>query len=212
MPTYQELRPAIQTGDLVLFSGKGAISAGIKWMTGSRWSHVGMALRLDEWDMVLLWESTTLSNIADITSGKLRQGVQLSPLSRRIATYPGEVAIRHLEVERTPAMHQALRRLRETVKGRPYESDKLELLKSAYDGPWGGTGGEDLSTLFCSELIAEAYQCMGLLPESPPSNEYTPGDFTEKAELPLLKGRLGPALPVTTPAAQPYPDAALAPA
>jgi len=188
---YREIRPHLDTGDLVLFSGKGGISAGIKWFTGCGWSHLGMVLRLDAWDIVLLWETTTLSPLPDIRSGQARQGVQLSPLSERIKTYDGAVAIRHLAVERTPAMLEALRMFREEVKQRPYEEDKVELLRSAYDGPLGDNA-EDLSSLFCSELVAEAYQRMGLLPEEPASNEYTPASFCSDEELTLLNGSLGP--------------------
>jgi hypothetical protein len=67
----------------------------------------------------------------------------------------------------------------------------MELLKAAYDGIGGKSSGEDLSSLFCSELVAEAYQAMGLLPEYPkglPSNEYTPLDFSSHRNLKLLGG------------------------
>lgn len=192
MYAYDAIRPQVDTGDLVLFSGKGGVSAGIKWFTGCRWSHVGMAVRIHDWDILLLWESTTLSPVADVGSGRARQGVQLTPLSERVKTYRGEMAIRHLAVERTPDMLAALRVFREEVKRRPYEQDKLELLRSAYEGPLGTHGGEDLSSLFCSELVAEAYQRMGLLPATPPSNEYTPRDFCSDTNLTLLQGSLGP--------------------
>lgn len=32
----------LQPGDVILFSGKGFISRGIKWFSNSRWSHVGL--------------------------------------------------------------------------------------------------------------------------------------------------------------------------
>lgn len=195
MHSYDSLRPRVDTGDLILFSGKGGLSAGIKWLTRSRWSHIGMALRLPEWDVVLIWESTLLNDIEDVELGGIRQGVQLSPLSHRITAYEGDVAIRHLEVARTPAMLASLNALRQEVKGRSYEKSHLQLLKSAYDGPFGDNK-DDLSSLFCSELIAEAYQRMGLLPGQPPPNEYTPKDFSEAHSLPLLRGRLGPELVV----------------
>jgi hypothetical protein len=56
---------------------------------------------------------------------------------------------------------------------------------------------EDLSSLFCSELVAESYQVMGLLPagkKDKPSNEYVPADFSkERANvLKMVKGSLGP--------------------
>ena len=37
-----------------------------------------------------------------------------------------------------------------------------------------------MSSLFCSELLAEAYQRMLLLSEDMPSNEYTPADWSEE--------------------------------
>ncbi|MCC6130175.1 MAG: hypothetical protein IT186_09635 [Acidobacteria bacterium] len=191
MQPYIDLRESIQTGDIILFSGKGGISTGIKWMTNSRWSHVGMALRITGWDLVMLWESTTLSNIRDVETGEEKQGVQLVPLSERLKRYDGAVRVRHLIVDRDNSMLSKLEAFRHDMKGRPYEKSKIELLKAAYDGPLG-LNQEDLSSLFCSELVAEAYQRMGLLPNSPHSNEYTPKDFSQEKELLLLKGRLGP--------------------
>lgn len=35
---------AVRTGDLLLFSGSGFLSSGIKFFTASRWNHVGMAV------------------------------------------------------------------------------------------------------------------------------------------------------------------------
>ncbi len=189
--SYESMRGSLRTGDIVLFSGKGGLSTGIKHFTRCKWSHVGMVLALEEFDLHMLWESTTLSNIADAETGKELRGVQLVPLSERIRRYDGEVAIRRLIVDREPGMGLALAELRQEIKGRPYEENVLELVRSAYDGPFGANT-EDLSSLFCSELVAEAYQRMGLLPESLPSNEYTPRDFSSKGELKLLLGSIGP--------------------
>ncbi len=186
-PRYDKARATLDTGDIVLFSGKGGISAGIKWFTVSRWSHVGMALRLADYDTVLLWEATTLSNIADLESGRPLRGVQLVTLSERVKKYNGEIAVRHLAADRTAKMLKDLAALRLAVRGRPYEKNKLELIKAAYDGPFG-QNEEDLSSLFCSELVAEAYQAMGLLPKTLASNELTPKDFSPAGKLPLQKG------------------------
>ena len=108
----------------------------------------------------MLWESTTLNNIADVESGKERKGIQIVPLSERLKRYDGEVSVRLLDKKPTPEMHKELSLLRAEVKGRPYEKDRIELFKAAYEGPFG-TNIEDLSSLFCSELVAEAYQRMG---------------------------------------------------
>ncbi len=155
-----------------------------------KWSHVGMILKLKEYDFLTVWESTTLSNLRDLDTGKLRKGVQLVPLSARVNMYDGDIVIRKLEgVTFDNNDIKKLMEFRREVTGRPYEQDIIELIKAAYDGPFG-LNTEDLSSLFCSELVAEAYQRLGLLDESIPSNEYTPRDFSEKGKLKLLKGRL----------------------
>src|SRR3972149_5502847 len=188
---YQKLRPSLETGDLVLFSGKGDIPAVIKWFSGSKWNHIGMVLNIQEWDTILLWESTILSRLKDVAEKKIKHGVQLVALSERVSTYTGAVAYRKLNVTRTDEMIQSLIKFRHEVKDKPYEQSVMELIKSSIDfGGWNHKNKEDLSSLFCSELIAEAYQRMGILDESKPSNEYTPRDFTLEisGELPLING------------------------
>jgi hypothetical protein len=50
MAKYETTRKNLNTGDIVLFSEKGAISHGIKLFTFSKWSHVGIVLRLPDAD------------------------------------------------------------------------------------------------------------------------------------------------------------------
>jgi hypothetical protein len=190
---YESIRSELKTGDIVLFSGKGGVSTAIKWFTTSRWSHVGMVLRLPAYNMILLWESTTLSKIKDLQTGTARKGVQVVPLSTRLKTYDGDVGLRRLQVPDEAALnYAALHEFRAEVRGAPYEESEIELVKSAYDGPFGGNV-EDLSSLFCSEMVAEGYQRMGLLPGRPASNEYTPKDFSSDGRLPLqLQATLAP--------------------
>ena len=187
----EQMRDKLKTGDLVLFSGKGGISAGIKWATLSRWSHVGMIVVLPEYDFVTVWESTTLSSLVDLDTKVPHKGVQLVPLSSRIDGYGGEVAVRQLEgVSFDEGDLKKLMQLRRELAGKKYEQDTIELIKAAYDGPLG-RNSEDLTSLFCSELVAEAYQRLGLISEEKPSNDYTPSDFSEKKQLKLLEGALG---------------------
>lgn len=175
---YTRYRKIAKTGDCVLFSGKGRTSASIKWLTASKWSHVGMIICDRIYDHVLVWESTTLSNLIDIDTDSYVKGVQVVPLSLRLSTYISDVGVRPLTSALETDQIGSLMRLRKTFTGRPYEENFLELICSAYDGP-GGENTEDLQSLFCSELVAEAYQRIGFLDEEKPSNEYTPADFAE---------------------------------
>ena len=177
---YSTIRNELKTGDLVLFSGKGPFSDIIKYGTLSKWSHIGMILHMPEYDFLTVWESTTLSDVKDLESGLPRKGVQLVPLSNRVQKYSGDISVRQLKGSDLP--NNSLRKLmelRKELRGKEYEKSKIELLKSAYDGPFGHND-EDLSSIFCSELVAEAYQRLGLVTEEKSSNEYTPADFSEK--------------------------------
>lgn len=189
MDRYRSARSRLETGDIVLFSSRKPLGNVIQLVTRSKWTHVGMIIRSDV--AILLWESRGLSSLLGLAPGGDKRGVALVSLSDRLRDFVGEVWVRPLEVERTPEMLKKLAELREDVSGRDYEAHITELMKAYYDGPLGNNT-EELSTIFCSELVAEAYQCMGLLAEPPqgmPSNEYTPIDFARG--LPLLKGSLG---------------------
>ncbi len=187
--TYRQLRDTLSTGDLLLFDGDGIISRGIQLLTDSHFSHIGMAIVSSELDTIFCWESTTLSTVKDADTGLATKGVQLVLLSDRLNTYQGKVSVRHLLGESlTEHDLRDLSSLRQRLKGTPYEEDDLELLFSALDYFDQDDGEEDLSSLFCSELVAEAYQTLGLLPPCKPSNEYTPADFSEKEDMELLNG------------------------
>ena len=170
--TYEQMRGELRTGDIVLFSGKSGVSNIIKLATFSAWSHVGMVLRLPQSRAAFLWESTTLSDLKDVIDGVAKRGVQLVLLSERLRRYTGNVRIRRLQgFDVSEDAYYDLMEFRESVRGRDYEQSRVELIKAAYDGPFGANL-EDLSSLFCSELVAEAYQRMGLLNEPPKRSSF----------------------------------------
>ncbi|WP_165797388.1 YiiX/YebB-like N1pC/P60 family cysteine hydrolase [Solimonas fluminis] len=183
----------LKTGDIVLFAGKSGTAESIKWVTLSRWSHVGLVLRLPQYGYPCLWEATTDATITCLDTGLCRPGVQLVPLEARLQEHDGDVACRSLEHELDEGALEQLLALRQQMRGRAYESNVLELMGAAYDGPFGEQL-ENLAELFCSELVAAAYQALGLIGrDGKASNEYVPADFSERWErLPWLRGRLGP--------------------
>ena len=193
MTTYEDIRGDLKTGDIVLFGGKGFISWVIQKVTKSEYSHVGMIIRIDGFDFVALWESTTLNDTPDIYHKK-RKGVQIVQLSERLKGYKGKVVVRMLhDFEFGEEQEKILADLRKEVNNAPYEKNWLSLAKSALDKTFVGKNKKkDLSSLFCSELVAEAYMRLGLIEDNQVSSEYTPADFSEKEDIKLLKGVLGP--------------------
>lgn len=151
---------------------------------------------------LILYESTIdYVGLVDVESGEVCRGVELLPMTYQI--YSGwyeRVAVRKLtgvSEEQRKDMYKRLLEFRKQVQGRPYEKSDLELIRSAFNFSESylnflGNTHEDLSSLFCSELVAEAYKCMGLLKTERLSNDFTPDDFSSArdSELKLEFGEL----------------------
>ena len=143
------------------------------------------------------------AGLVDVESGKVVRGVELLPLRHQI--YSGwyeRVAVRRLtgvDDEKREQMYKDLLKFRKEMQGRPYETSDLELARSALDFQeeylsFLRNSHEDLSSLFCSELVAEAYKRMGILKTDKLSNEFTPDDFSSArdSKLTLNFGKLEP--------------------
>ena len=131
----------------------------------------------------------SLTGLVDVGSGEVLNGVELLPLKNKIFSgWYDRVAIRRLtgiSKEDRDRMYTQLLDFRKEIQGRPYEKNKLELILSAIDFhedylSFLSNTEEDLSSLFCSELVAEAYKRMGLIETAKNSNEFTPDDFSSK--------------------------------
>ena len=99
--------------------------------------------------------------------------------------------------EQREKMYKELLQFRKEVQGRPYEENKFEMICSSFDGKYLSfleNEEEDLSSLFCSELVAEAYKRMGILDTTKLSSEFTPDDFSSARDynLKLKLGKLEP--------------------
>lgn len=182
---YNDVRSDLKTGDIVLMGSSSIFSRAIRMLTRSKWSHVGMVMKIEEFDTLLLWESTTNGHDKDVDSGEIERGVQLVPLSKRVRDHTGNLAFRPLSRGLTGDEIITLNKFRHTVKDKPYDFNGFELLKSVFDTGALFSNSEDLSAYFCSELIADTYQELGFLSEALPSNEYTPNDFASDSKVPL---------------------------
>ena len=184
MTTYHDIRGQVEPFDIFLFSGKGFISRAIQLVTGSPWSHVGLSLRLPGYDFNLLYESTTMSALPDLTTGAPVKGVQLTYLSQRLKTYDGRVGWRHISGPRPAGIYDEAAEFVREFAGRPYEENQLSLIRSAIDVPGLGQTQPDMSSVFCSELSTHLLRKVGFMKDTVvliPANEYTPADFADDA-------------------------------
>jgi hypothetical protein len=199
--SYGSISSTLQTGDIVLFSGASSTGSLIKIFDGALFSHVGLVLRVDFSDDVMLWESTTnTAGLVDIHSGSIiRKGVMVIPLTSKIFSgWYNRVAVRRLtgiDNEKRIEIYKRMLQLRKELQGRPYEKNHLELLMSGvkFTDEYLSfllNRQEDLSSIFCSELVAHVYQELGLIGKERYSNQYTPDDFTSHRNFTVNYGTL----------------------
>jgi hypothetical protein len=193
---YDKAIEGLDTGDLILFSGATSQGAIIKFFDHSQFSHVAMVLKAKYTSQLLIWEaSTNHAKLVDVQAGTVRTGVEVLPLRNKIFSgWYDRVAIRRLlniTAEKRQDIYTAMLRLRKEWMGRAYEKNLVQMALSAINPSdtflslFQNTQ-EDLSSLFCSELVAAAYQRMNLIKGDRPSNGYTPDDFSSARDSGIL--------------------------
>ena len=174
------------SGDIILFTGKHFGARVTRSVTQSNWDHVAMIVKFEgEEDDITFIEATGAGvGFNDWTTLKKYRDRLYS-----------KVVYRKLYVERDNEMLDGLEKFVNEAYGKKYALNATKLLsKKSIPVTGGATIAED-RTFFCSELVAKAYKCMGILPDDKASSNYYPNWFSSEKKLPLLKDAvLGPEL------------------
>lgn len=180
---YEKVRYQMKVGDLIAFSGKSRVSNLIKWKTKTDISHVGMVYDTDiagKWRVELI-ESTSISDLKDPHKGRYVKGVQRNYLSDVIKAYDGQVYWMPLKLRLTSGKQAAMISWLFTQWQNEVDYDTKGAIKAGLKiiELLGIERQPDFSTLFCSEMVARAYQIAGLLDTNINASRETPAD-TEK--------------------------------
>lgn len=188
--TYGDVRPEMQPGDIIAFSGKGYFSEIIKWSTRSVVSHVGIIFEskvlladgAQEGKVVDVMEATTLYE--NPRTGRKTSGVQRNRLSDRVNFYDGDMWWLPLSAAKRGdldikaftnfLMHQDNKEydMPQAVKSALDAMDNVRFLKKATYNT------EDFSSFFCSELATAALEASGAIGNINAS-EVTPIDLCQ---------------------------------
>lgn len=172
---YPEVRPHIQTGDVLLFRGRGPLSQFIRWGSDSPYSHAGFAARWE--DRVLVFQATGL-------------GAAFLPLSAAVDAYDGAVdwyvpsAAARAQLDTTKLVTEAV-----SLLGRRYARGQVLslMLRVARRKLGHEPDAVDVPReLFCSQYVSYCYRRAGfdLVPRLP--DEWTsPADLARSADLSL---------------------------
>ena len=145
---------------------------------------------------ICVYESSHDARIKCLDKKKRNIGVQLLPFWQRVDNYEGPMSVRRLKGSASTNLNmEEFEKLRAEFIGAKFEENFWQLLR-AWDLPFFRNLEEDHSSLFCSELIAAAYQALGLLCKCKPSNTFKPKDYSEKGKIRLLNAYFGPEIKV----------------
>jgi len=174
--------PLLDAGDVVLFKTIGTLQSLQRAVTGSRYDHVGLVIRIP-------WSSNKPSALHVLESTS--DGVHTYQLARRLRAWhlaSAVVVVRQLKnVRRTDSFLTALDSFVSDVDGLPYAITLGKLLRRE--------PGASTENFFCSELVAAAYMRVGLLDgERQSATAFYPSDFNEHNSARLLKLQHGAAL------------------
>lgn len=161
-------------GDLVLFAGRGWLSATIRLFTRSHWTHVAMVVRLPDEDEPLLIEANSMGEVEDFFAGKRVSGVTLVSFRERVARYPGRVALRRCGQGLSPARRMHFIRWVQRYYRRPYKNFLVSQLLDLLCGVERERPGPGV---FCSELVAELCGHMGWLTKPARTSRFVPAHF-----------------------------------
>ena len=172
---YSDARPLMKPGDVIAFAGRSPLSKFIRLVTMSRISHVGTILKSQVGDMEMnqLIESTEVNGFC---------GVNISRFSDRLDAYDGELYWLPLRDDLNFDVTTFYRFLFDKAQKR-HKWDALQALKSGFDFFDDSdlldflTGNEeDMSKIYCSELVAAGLEAAGTIPNINCS-EVTPIDL-----------------------------------
>lgn len=179
----------LKTGDLLLCSGTGFFARMIQAATESEWSHVGVLIRVEAIERVMVLESLEPVGVRCVPLEKY-----LEDYDGRGNPYPGRICIgRHSEFG-TKATPEALRnfaRFGVDQLGYPYDTQMIAkiaariMISRAVLNPdrrdlesrWSQRGLERDKDYICSELAWECYQSLGLDVTHDPRTFIAPADF-----------------------------------
>lgn len=177
---YGKVRERIRTGDVLLFKGKGPLSAFIRWGSGSDYSHAAIAS----------WEGARL-----MVYHAVFKGVRYAPASEAVHRYDGQVdwwsprpAI-DPQIDRGAIVAQARANI-----GKPFATiDLAKLVWLMFLGKYQGTPdpADPPPAMFCSWYVSHCYRVGGGVDLCPIAADCcTSPAMLERSRILMLRGIL----------------------
>lgn len=177
----------LKTGDLLLcdYTKKGGcmslFTSCIKYCLHSNFSHIAMVLKDPTFlhpslKGLYVWESSWEGK-PDPQDGKIKLGVQITPLYELLAVYKREGSIAVRRVKCSPELFSDinLQKVHNVVYDKPYDIVPMDWINVVLKR---GPDPQKTSRFWCSALVGYIYTKCGLLDPTTDWSNLTPEDFS----------------------------------
>ncbi len=175
----------LKTGDLLLFSTHasgpfGWFTDAIKFGTHSNYTHSAVVLKDPSFihpclKGTFVWESSW-EGTPDPQDGKIKLGVQITPLHEIVASYQGKgVFLRRIECDDSHFTEENLKKVHSVVYDKPYDivpKDWIQALFKKDSRP------QKTDRFWCSALVGYIYTKCGILDPGTDWSKLSPNDFS----------------------------------
>ena len=175
----------LDTGDLLLFCNNDSwFTQLIRYGSHSDYTHVAMILKDPEFihpslKGTFVWESSWEGK-PDPQDGKIKLGVQITPLQEIIDSYHDKnIYVRKLVKGKDKMTSESLRDIHQVVYDKPYDvlpSDWIEALFRKDSSP------QKTNRFWCSALVGYIYTKSGILEPDTDWSILSPNDFSLTAD------------------------------
>ncbi len=191
----EELKKQIRTGDLILFDSQNTgifrlFDSAIKLFTGSDYNHIAMVLvnptfmaktahlPIENFTGYFVWESSWEGE-ADPQDGKIKLGVQLTPLEEVIKNNKGKFFVRKIECSeelyKKTFTNENLEKIHEVVYDKMYDINPLDWVGALFRRD---LKPKKTDRFWCSALIGIIYSKLGIILETIDWSILRPSDFS----------------------------------
>ena len=179
----------LKTGDLLLFNDHGGGLFGtftslIKFGTHSNYSHIAMVLKDPSFihpclKGTFVWESSWEGK-PDPQDGKVKLGVQITPLKEVIDAYGGKgIFVRKVECDNSFFSPEKLEEVHKIVYNKPYDIVPTDWVGALFRKD---AKPQKTDRFWCSALVGYIYTKCGLLDEKTDWSILRPSDFSLAGE------------------------------
>jgi hypothetical protein len=173
----------------VLFSGLTDLEGKIQHALDNIWTRCALVVRA-QWGKPVLLQATSRPISNDLVVGQTLTGVQIIAIDEVLSRFEGFIGLRSLRPKLSQDNDARLTAFATARHGIPFNSSPYYALRAARRRNQVGNG----ETYYCTELVAAAFQHIGVLAMPPlgrSASNYVPGDFAEASQDLCLTGEHG---------------------